>query len=186
MTTEPEAIGTIKDTDVTPTLIPSPVEPLVITHRNKCLTYETAKEIETRIARYFGIRANVIVPNVSWGLLTYEADMLIMPISGVMYEVEIKVSKGDLIADKKKNHKHCSELIRGIYFAIPEKLKPHIEHIPEKAGILVVDKTGRVEKLRGIKINKTSRKLSEQERFTLARLGAMRVWILKEKLVGAL
>lgn len=162
------------------------LEPLVITHLNKCLNYETAKQIETRIARYFGIRANVIVPNVSWGLLPYEADMLIMPRSGVLYEIEIKVSKGDLIADKKKNHTHNSNLVRELYFAIPKKLEPHIEHIPERAGILLVEKTGHVKKIRDPKVNLSAQKLSEQDRYTLARLGAMRIWNLKEKLIGAL
>jgi hypothetical protein len=62
---------------------------------------QTAKEIELRIAYYFGNRSHIIVPNVSWGLMMYECDLLVMPKSGHLYEVEIKVSKGDLIADKK-------------------------------------------------------------------------------------
>ena len=146
---------------------------------------ETAKEIETRIAFYFGTRANVIVPNVYWGLMPYECDMLVMPMSGHVYEIEIKVSKGDLVADKKKNHTHDSDRVRKLYFAIPEKLEKHIEHIPAKAGILIVNKTGGVRKLREPEVNLTAIKLSAQEQFQLARLGAMRVWTLKHKLLSA-
>ena len=34
---------------------------------------ETAFEITDRVAAYFGKRENLIVPNVSWGLLMYNA-----------------------------------------------------------------------------------------------------------------
>lgn len=54
---------------------------------------ETAKEIEIAIARYFGIRQNAIVPNVSWGLgFPYECDLLILRDSGFAIEIEIKIS----------------------------------------------------------------------------------------------
>jgi hypothetical protein len=150
----------------------------------KQLSYETAKEIEVCIARYFGTRGNVIVPNVSWGLLPYEADVLVMPESGMLYEIEIKVSKGDLIADKKKNHQHDSHLVRKLYFAIPQKLQPFIEHVPEKAGILIIDKDGFVKRIKEARVNLDAPKLSERHQFILARLGTMRIWTLKEKLLG--
>ena len=57
-------------------------------------------EIEKDIARYFGIRENIIVPNVSWGFFkTHEADMIIINKSGYMTEVEIKRSYADFLAD---------------------------------------------------------------------------------------
>ena len=34
----------------------------------------SVKEIQALLADYWGIRNNIIVPNVSWGMLDYEAD----------------------------------------------------------------------------------------------------------------
>jgi hypothetical protein len=149
------------------------------------MNYETAKEIEVRIARWFGARENVIVPNVSWGLVNYECDLLILTKAGYFCEVEIKVSKGDLLADKKKDHNHKDERIRELYFAIPQKLEKHIEHIPERAGILVVKpNNGGVEKIRDAQVNRNAQKAGQEERFQIGRLGTMRVWNLKTELLS--
>lgn len=47
-------------------------------------------QIELGLAQYFNFRNNVIVPNVSWGLLNHEADLLILNKSGYLTEIEIK------------------------------------------------------------------------------------------------
>lgn len=83
----------------------------------------------------------IICPNISWGLgLNHECDILIVDKNNFLTEIEIKVSRGDLVADGKKWHKHKSDHIKYLYFAIPEKLdRPNcIEHIPQDAGIYVV------------------------------------------------
>ncbi len=150
------------------------------------MNYETASEIEIAVAEYFGIRRNLIVPNVSWGLSRlHECDLLIMTPSNHLYEVEIKVSKSDLIADKKKIHGHVNNRIKLLYFAIPEKLMQCTEHIPERAGILVVMKDGTVRKCREAKANTKSIKASNEDRLQLLRLGAMRIWGLKRRLQQA-
>ena len=146
------------------------------------MNYETAKEIEVRIAKWFGIRKYVIVPNVSWGFLPYEADMIILTSSSYVWEVEIKVSRGDLLRDRKKRHQHDGRMIRQVWFAIPEKLSHCIEHVPEKSGVFVVSKTGIVTQVRRPSVNQYALKLSEEQRFKVARLGALRVWSLKEKI----
>lgn len=148
------------------------------------MNYETANEIEIVVAEYFGIRRNLIVPNVSWGLFRrQECDLVIMTPSNHLYEVEIKVSKGDLIADKKKIHGHINNRIRLLYFAIPEKLMQYTEHILERAGVLVVMKDGTVRKYREAEINTKATKASDKDRLQLLRLGAMRIWGLKKKLI---
>ena len=66
----------------------------------------TTPEIEVRVASFFNPRQNIIVPNISWGVNLHECDLLIIRKSGYGIEVEIKVSKSDLIADAKKPHHH--------------------------------------------------------------------------------
>ena len=147
------------------------------------MNYETANEIELAIAKFFGIRKYVIVPNVSWGFLQYEADMLILTSSLYAWEVEIKVSVADLLRDQHKRHSHDSPYVRRLWFAIPECLESSADHIPFRAGILVVKKNGKVVQCRKPKIL-NCRKLSETDSFKIARLGVMRIWSLKEKIIN--
>lgn len=146
------------------------------------MNYETTPEIEVAVARYFNSNALVIVPNVSWGLLRYEADMLLLTRSGYAWEVEIKVSRADLLRDKKKKHQHDSPKVKRLWFAIPECLTSSIDDIPERAGVLVVDGEGYIKPVRQPVPNPDARKLSQSEQFQLARLGALRIWSLKSKL----
>jgi hypothetical protein len=147
------------------------------------MNHETAKEIEIAIAQWFGYRDYVIVPNVSWGFLTYEADLLVISSSGYAWEVEIKISRGDLVRDKNKRHSHESRKVRKLWFAIPEKLSNCIEHVPERAGVLIVSTDGIVRELRKPTVNEFAIKLTDAQQFQVARLGAMRVWDLKKRIV---
>jgi hypothetical protein len=146
----------------------------------------TTADMELRLASYFNPRRNLIVPNVSRGLDIHECDLLIMTPRGYLTEVEIKISISDLKKDKEKLHEHNDPRIKRLFFAIPkylyEKGKPHI---PPNAGILVVDPKRRG----GVKVVKqpverrdSLRPLNDEEKFQLARLGAIRVWPLKRKL----
>ncbi len=146
------------------------------------MNHETAKEIEIAIAQWFGYREHVIVPNVSWGFLTYEADLLVLSSSGYAWEVEIKISRGDLVRDKHKRHNHESRKVRQLWFAIPEKLTNCIDHVPERAGVLVVSTDGKVRELRKPTANEFAIKLTDAQQFQIARLGAMRVWDLKKRI----
>ncbi len=146
------------------------------------MDYETTPEIEIAVAKSFGVRKYLIVPNVSWGLLPYEADLLILTSSAYLWEVEIKVSRHDLLRDRNKNHGHNSEKVRRLWFAIPEKLESCIEYVPERAGVLVIGKSGGIIERRPPMLNAHSRKLSDEECFQFARLGALRIWGLKQKI----
>jgi len=147
-------------------------------------------EMEVLLARHFGWRQNIIVPNVYWGMgFHYEMDLLIITKAGYGYEVEIKVSKQDLIKDKEKRHCHDSKKIKGLWFAIPQSLLKHQEHIPERAGIIAVDEDRsqsswhRCKRIRQPQImNKYEFKNSEI--MELTRLGMMRIWSLKETIVN--
>ena len=144
--------------------------------------YETSAEIEWAIACHFGYRTHVIVPNITWGMMfPFELDLAIMTNKGYLYEVEIKTSRADLIRDKNKQKwkgMYPIGRIKKLWFAIPEKLMKSIEHIPERAGVLVVNKDGMVKEIRKPE-NNPARPLSIENQFGLARLGAMRIWPMK-------
>ncbi len=143
--------------------------------------------MEVALAHYFRLRQNLIVPNISWSMFQHELDLLVLTKSNYAYEVEIKVSKHDLIKDKEKPHGHRSHKIKRLYFAIPEYLRENIEHIPPEAGIIIVNKDApnwscnKCLLLRKPQ-NKSEYKFTELERLYLYKLMAMRIWGLKEKL----
>jgi hypothetical protein len=162
-------------------------KPIAIT---KSTTIKTI-EIEESLARYFDSRLNIIVPNISFGLRgMHECDLFIIKPSAYVIEVEIKISKSDLLADSKKKHDHSDVRIREFYFAIPKNLLESCEGlIPEHAGILLCDRseqTGLVNTIthRKPKINSKSRKLTSAEILKVARLGTMRIFPLKRKIIG--
>jgi hypothetical protein len=135
-------------------------------------------------------------------MFTHECDLLMLSKAGYATEVEIKVSKSDLIADKKKRHGHrdYKNRIKYLYFAIPEKLKDDIDHIPERAGIIVVREGTalRYNSEAGKRIptdyvtcdiirkpeTMSTYKFTDSERYQLARLGALRIWGLKKKIAA--
>lgn len=155
-----------------------------------------AIDVEIAVVNHFNPRANLIVPNVHWGMFIHECDLLMLSKAGYATEIEIKVSKSDLIADKKKKHGHKDERIKHLYFAIPKSLEAHTEHIPERSGIIIVSEKEWWGMEGGIRLKKTylacdiirspqtqsKYKFSDRERYELARLGALRIWGLKKKL----
>jgi len=152
----------------------------------------TTIEMEEAISRHYGIRTHIIVPNVSWGLPgMHECDMFIIRKSGYAVEVEIKRTKADLLADFKKKHNHEDIRLREFYYALPAKLLETCwDLIPEHAGIFSCSKSewaGRktvyASMKRKAKIRKDARKLTTEEQFKVAKLGTMRIWGLKTKLI---
>jgi hypothetical protein len=152
----------------------------------------TTIEMEEAISRLFGIRTNIIVPNISWGLPgMHECDVFIVKKSGYAVEVEIKRTKADLLADFKKKHDHSDVRIREFYYALPEKLlETCTELIPEHAGIISCYKSQWATRndiyatiKRKATIRKDARKLTQEEQFKVAKLGTMRIWSLKNKII---
>lgn len=153
----------------------------------------TALDIEVAVARHFGARANVIVPNVSWGLFAHhEADVVVLRQSGFLDEIEIKVSAADIRRDLGKNggRGHVrSRLVVRLWFAVPEALAEHPD-IPAFAGVLsyrvrVGSDGSHYRSLSAVRAphrNPDARKLTASEQQTLMRLGCMRVWSLKDAL----
>lgn len=142
-----------------------------------------ASDVEIQVARLFNYRANLIVPNVSWGLqLRHECDLLIVSPALWATEVEIKVTASDIRADLKKEHRHLSNKIRRLYFAVPDYLTDCLD-IPQDSGLISVDSHDHpwhTKIVRRPRFNKLARKLTEDEYTKLAELGTMRIWSLKE------
>lgn len=158
----------------------------------------TVKQIQYAL-RYSGIwnpRADLMVPNVSWGLLDYEADFIVMTPNGYLTEIEIKRSWEDFKADFKKDHKHDDERIYHFYYCIPEnifdKVKDYLDslytHPLNKPAILTYNEGGNITRQNygytGAMRNKKCRKLFLEEQFKLAKLAAFRYWSIEEKTTG--
>lgn len=153
----------------------------------------TTAEIEVAIAKYFGIRQHIIVPNVSWGFFNHECDLFLIRKSGYGFEIEIKRSKSDMQADFKKKHGHKDRKNRivQLYYAFPLELLSKVEElVPPECGIITIENysyDGKeykqyVRMYRNAKRIKNCRKLTEKEQLKIARLGTLRIWRLKEKL----
>lgn len=147
----------------------------------------SVKEIQALLAEYWGIRNNIIVPNVSWGLLDYEADLLVMNKTGYVTEVEIKRSWSDFLADfKKDENAHKSEIIYQFWYCVPDSIyKDCIEKLKEvypdnldRPNVISYSDSG-VLNFHGKSASYCRgkhRKLFLEEQLKLARLGTLRYW----------
>ena len=109
---------------------------MALLHTNTYHKY-TEEAMILGLINYFNPSRYLMVPNVFWSILDYEADLVIVTPRGYATEVEIKVSKSDLKRNDQKTNKHNTLMFQKMYFAIPESLKESIQYIPEHAGILI-------------------------------------------------
>lgn len=148
------------------------------------------------LAKHYGVRKNIIVPNISWGLLTHECDILVVRPSGIAIEIEIKISVADFKKDltKRHHHKEGRNRISEFYYAMPKNIYEKVKDlINENAGILVCEKYMHesyshqpyeevfIKTIRNAKKIPNARKLTEKEMLKVAHLGCMRIFNLKDK-----
>ena len=142
----------------------------------------TEKDIQralTRRGQIFDHLRFLVIPNASWGINVHECDLLALTGAGYAHEVEIKVSISDLKRDGRKRHRHQSPKIKYLWFAAPEEMRgAMIEHVPETAGIILVQSVdnGHIVKIIRRPVPRKARKFSDYERYRLARLGTIRYW----------
>lgn len=149
----------------------------------------------------FNQRNDIIVPNVSWGLLPYEADLLAIKPSGRVTEIEIKRSLADLKADFRKHHQHDYNSVYRFYYCVPEALvekakKAILEYRQSGAVVPITEKdcpallcyteTGEI-KDTGFGTADVSgygkMPANEKETITAGRLASLRYWNLLEETV---
>lgn len=86
----------------------------------------TIEQIESLLVQNpesaFYIRRNIVVPNVDWGFLNHEADLLVLSKSGYLTEIEIKRTWADFKADFEKKHDHYDKKLSHFYYAVPESI----------------------------------------------------------------
>jgi len=146
----------------------------------------TSREVELAVAKWIDTREHLAVPNVSWGLGLHECDILYLSERGYASEVEIKVSKSDFRADAHKRHAHRSPRIKYLWFAFPLTLAELQYEVPEHAGVLLAY---RRDYMLGCKVAKEARANTSAQAFTqaeilkMARLGTLRIWVLKRRLL---
>ena len=87
-------------------------------------------------------RQDIMIPNLSWGLLNHEADFVAITKSGYLTEVEIKRSFADLKADFKKDVFHRDERVYHFMYCLPISIK-------DKALHLFHENYGKIAKLYG-------------------------------------
>jgi len=162
----------------------------------------TTLEMEVALMDYLGIRQNSVIPNVAWAFFSHEVDLLSLTLNGYATEIEIKISRADLRKDREKKHNHESDLLKYLFFAVPDYLVEFaLLNIPERAGLLSVRRiknTGyyqaslnvfyevppiRVNVIREAEKNKTARKWSDAQIYKLLRVGVMRILGLKRKIL---
>jgi hypothetical protein len=149
----------------------------------------TAQDIEVALKGYFDYRRNFLVPNVYGGFryLNYEIDVLVVTGSRYAYDVEIKISPGDLRRDAKKDKwRYCRDLhhFRKSYFAMPEAMLKYQDLVPEHAGIITVTYDERrfcydAHEARKPVVDGLAKKVTDTEYMQLGRLAMLRMWDLK-------
>ena len=152
-------------------------------------------DIEIALIKDCNFRQNIVVPNVSYGIVRYfnkknhreydelhECDILKVTPAGYATEYEIKISKGDFKADFKKKHSHDSKFIKRLYYIVPYELHEFAKNnLPKNAGLGYV-RNNKVYYTINAPIRKDFFKWTQEEQFKLARLGVMRIITLKKRL----
>lgn len=173
----------------------------------------TIEQIEDMLVGHpwspFYIRQNIVVPNVDWGFLNHEADLLIASRSHYLTEVEIKRTWRDFMADFKKKHTHNDPKLSHFYYAVPESIRERVfkflyngdmpalnrnkakvdsptENNPHECGIIFYEEPCESNPYPICRILVPAKRIgnytiTEKEELKLLRLCGMRVWLLKRK-----
>ena len=153
-------------------------------------SWDVMKAIAGHNASKFSQRKNyLVIPNVSWGFLYYEADILVVTKAKFCTEIEVKISMADWKADfAKRKHDHRDSRIKFQYYAAPRELALRYQELelPEGWGVIAVKdvdaplinphaRAPRIEILKEAAVRE-AKKVTDQELLILARLACFRVW----------
>jgi len=130
-----------------------------------------------------------VIPNASFGAgLAWEADLLFCSPRGVVTEIEVKVTRSDFIADRRKR-KHETQLrgagmIAQFYYALPTWLWQRCQDVwrPEGAGVITVGDRGPRDAYRPVEVvvpavkRGDARRLDSAAVVKMQRLVMLRYW----------
>lgn len=142
----------------------------------------TEAEVINRVARMYGVRKYLVVPNVLNPLdYLYEADMVVINPNRFATEIEVKVSLSDFKADFKKKFQHDHRKITYFSFAVPAELESKVRGLlPPGTGLIVAHPELRLayQRIRP-KARENKHRWTDTEMYELARLGTLRYWSLR-------
>jgi hypothetical protein len=154
------------------------------------------EKIEIALYNHFNFLQNDVITNIYLDG-RHECDLIVIRNKSLYaLEVEIKMSVSDLKAERKKKRYNrlgvdcyhdsdvgMSQMFKEKWFAMPEKMKQKgLKLIPEYAGLLIVNEHG------GAKIARKAKKLNNRpitqgQRTDLLRLGVMKCYKLKQRIL---
>ncbi len=162
----------------------------------------TEARIANGLAQSFENRSVLVVPNTSW--TGSEADLLMVARNLKLIDLEIKISRSDLRADKQKSKwfsyrswRHrvmvrewtqtWPRLIWKHYYAIPSSIwdEALLPVLPPISGVLLLTMDARmrgglrIDVARKAKPNKEAKPITPAEAVDLARLTGLRYWKLR-------
>ena len=157
----------------------------------------TTKELEYAINKHYLESSKIITTNITKnsGIVSHECDVIVVTKSYYLLEFELKISKADLKKDFQKKHSHECDNIKKTFYVIPEELKDCIELIPERFGIIIVNKKTKIDRsgkiplektyyplrfIREAQTNKKSQKITIDNFIKICGLASMRYWTAKE------
>lgn len=157
----------------------------------------TTKELEYAINKHYFNSAKIITTKLTRnsGVVSHECDVVVVTNSYYLIEFELKISKSDLKKDFQKKHSHECDNIKKTFYVIPEKLEDCIELIPERFGIIIVNKKIQIDKngkiplektyyplriIREAQTNKKAKKITNDNFIKICTLASMRYWTTKE------
>jgi hypothetical protein len=159
-------------------------------------------EIELQLFKKFDVQKTLNATNITRKskILDFEADYISLSEAGYATAIEIKITKSDLKADLKK--KHIARLtsaplkswgkrtaldiyykrLKYFYYAVPPKLiETALDQIPDFAGLMEVTENG-INVIRKPQVL-FNFKWNDVLRYKLARLGSIKAYNLKNKIV---
>lgn len=164
-------------------------------------------EIEIALAKSdtFNYLRNIVAFNVTGSnaqlRIGHECDMLVLSKSGYLTEIEIKRTWQDFLNDFKKKHNHDGRgIMKYFYYCVPQNMVEKVydkldENKTDYSGVITYDEDLNlnfkgyryVDHLDNVKYFTREmhphRKLFIEEQLQVARFGAMRAIMLREKLI---
>lgn len=157
------------------------------------------EKIELALYHHFRFLQNDVMTNIYLDYGKHECDLIVIRNQSLYaLEVEIKMSISDLKSERKKQRYqrrgvNCyhdsavgmSQKFKEKWFAMPEKMKQKgLALIPNYSGLLTINKDGAVKIVRKAK-KLNNKPLTQEQRTDLLRLGVMKCYQLKQRIISA-